>query len=126
MATKAVSQARTDWCYQQLVACRPTSRITAELAEREGISRRMARNYVGKAFKELAADIEDAQVENREYLSKMIAGLEAAIEAGVAKGNGAAVIGATRLLAELLGIGSNYWPRHGQSWNNRTGRSFRS
>lgn len=121
MATRAASKARTDWCYQQLVNCRPTSRITAELAEREGISRRQARAYVGRAYKELAADLEDPQMENREYLAKMIAALEATIEVSLAQGHGNAVIGAVRTLSELLAIGSNYWHRHGSQ--QRHGRS---
>lgn len=121
MATRAVAKARVDWCYQQLVQCRPTSKITAELAEREGISRRQARNYVGKAYQELADDLEDPQFTNREYMARMITSLEASIEQAVASGNGNVVIGATRLLAELLGIGSDYWPRHHTS-NRYTGR----
>jgi hypothetical protein len=124
MATRAVSKARTDWAYRQLVDCRPTHKITAELAEREGISRRQAREYIGKAYKELAADLEDPQLENREYLAKMIAGLESAIETGVAKGNGSTVIGATRLLSELLGIGSEYSQRHQPQYGSRTGRRY--
>ena len=123
MATRAVSKARVDWAYQQLVECRPTHKITAELAEREGISRRQARDYVGRAYKELAADLEDPQLENREYLAKMIASLEAAIETGVQRGNGAVVIGATRLLSELLGIGSEYFHRQ-QVCGSHTGRRY--
>jgi hypothetical protein len=108
MATRAVAKARTDWCYQQLVQCRPTCKITAELAEREGISRRQARDYVGRAYKEMAADLQDPQIENTEYLAKMITALEHTIEQGVQQGHGNAVIGATRLLSELLGLGAEY------------------
>jgi hypothetical protein len=120
MATRAVSKARTDWCYQQLVQCRPTSKITAELAEREGISRRQARDYVGRAYLELAADLQDPQIENTQYLAKMITALETTIEQGVQQGHGNAVIGATRLLSELLALGAEY------NHNARPGRYGRS
>jgi hypothetical protein len=123
MATRAIAKARTDWAYQQLVACRSTSKITAELAQREGISRRQARNYVGAAYKELAADLEDPKMENREFLAKMINSLESAIETGVERGNGAVVIGATRLLSELLGIGVEYFHRTSRS-GSYTGRRY--
>ena len=105
MATRAVSKARTEWAYQQLVNCRATSRITAELAEREGISRRQARDYVGRAYKELAADLEDKKISNKEYLARMITALETTIEQSVKAGHGNGTIGAVRTLAELLGIG---------------------
>lgn len=124
MATRAVSRARIDWAYQQLVACRPTHKITAEIAAREGLSRRQARNIVGAAYKELAADLEDPQLENAQYLARMIASLEAAIETGVQRGNGAVVIGATRLLSELLGLGFEYNHRRTHSWTSPTGRRY--
>ena len=120
MATKQVSKARVDWCYRALVDGRATHRVVAELAEREGISRRMARNYVGRAYQELAQDLEDDGLGNKQYLARMIASLEAAIEQGIAQGHGNTVIGATRLLSELLGIGADY---RQQSATGRYGRT---
>ena len=124
MATRAVSKARVDWCYQQLVDGRPTHRITAELATREGISRRQARDYVARAYQELAADLDHESLGNKQYLARMIANLETAIEQGVAQGHGNTVIGATRLLSELIGIGADYRPKT-PGWG-QSGRSLHS
>jgi len=110
MASQAVTKARVDWAYRQLVDGKPTSRLVAELADREGLSKRRARQLVALAYGQLRADWTDEPVSNEAYLARMIAAAEAAIEQGLRDGHGHVVLGGINALSRLLGIGAEHRP----------------
>ena len=123
MAERARSREITDWAYAALVNCRATHRIVAEVSERWGLSSRQSRRYVSRAYARLRDDIAATDLDQEAMLCKMICSLEQAVEAGIAKGNGSTVIGATRLLAELLGLGQQN-NRDARRWGHSTGRRY--
>lgn len=100
MATRAVGQDRLNWAYQELLKCRPTHRVVAELSERWGISRRQARRIVSRAYTELRDDL--GTIERPEMMARCILWLETAIEGSLQAGHGSAAVGGVRLLADLL------------------------
>lgn len=102
MACRAQSEERLRWCLAQLLRCRSTSTIVAELAEREGISRRSARRYVAAAYSEMVADLEEAQIDRQQMVAVCVHALQRTIEQALDAGHGNSVIGAVRTLDELL------------------------
>lgn len=112
MANRAESEQRLNWCFQQLLKCRPTCTIVAELSEREGISRRQARRYVADAYAEMITEIEEVNLDRKHMLVQTVHALQTTIERGVSTGNGAVVIGAIRMLDQLVGLGMNYSEHH--------------
>ena len=106
MANKSVSKQRVDWCYQELLKCRATHHISAELSKREAISTRQARRYVAAAYKELHGIYED--IEKPDLLTKLIHGTEAVMERALVTGNLNAALGAMRDLDQLLGLGYSH------------------
>lgn len=103
MATRAVNERRLNWCYQELLSNRPTHRIVAELAEREGISRRQARRIVGAAGKELVHDLD--HVERPELLARFVLTLETVIQKSLEHRQYAVTVGAVRTLHDVLEFG---------------------
>jgi hypothetical protein len=100
MAPRAVTKARVDWAYAELLRNRATHRVVADLAAREGISARQARRIVGEAHKGLAEDLD--HVERPEMLAKFVLALEVTVERSLEAGQYNATIGAVRTLADLL------------------------
>lgn len=111
MASRAQTDARVAWCLKRLIDGRATHRLVADLADREGISRRQARRLVGAAYVELQKDLEDAGISGEQYLARMIASTEAAIEKALDAGHAAAAIGGINALARLLGVGAEQQQR---------------
>lgn len=99
MAQKGATQVRVTWAYQELLKSRPTHHVVADLAKREGLSKRQARRYVGQAHMELFHDLDT--LERPQMLAKCVLALEASIQRSLEAGHGAAVVGAVRTLAEL-------------------------
>lgn len=112
MANRVESDQRLRWCFQQLLQCRPTCTVVAELAEREGISRRQARRYVADAYAEMIAEIEEVNLDRKHMLVQTVHALQRTIERGISTGQGAVVIGAVRTLDQLVGLGVNYHEHH--------------
>jgi hypothetical protein len=103
MANKSTSKQRVDWCYQELLKCRATHQIAADLSKREGISTRQARRYVSTAFKDLKGIYEG--IDRPDMLTKLIHGTETVLERALITGNLNAALGAMRDLNELMGLG---------------------
>jgi polyhydroxyalkanoate synthesis regulator phasin len=116
MATKAQRDDRIRWCLLRLIDGRPTHRLVSDLADREGISRRQARRVVGDAYQELQKDLDDAGISGEQYLSRMIANTETAIESALKAGHAAAAVGGVNTLARLLGIGAEQHHKHQKPW----------
>jgi len=116
MASKVQRDERTKWCLLRLIDGKPTHRLVSELAEREGISRRQARRVVGDAYQELQKDLDDAGISGEQYLARMIANTETAIERALQAGHAAAAVGGVNTLARLLGIGAEQQHRHQNPW----------
>jgi hypothetical protein len=114
MAIRPQTEARLDWCLRQLIDGRATHRLVSDLADREGISRRQARRIVGHAYQQLQRDLDDAGIRSEQYLARMVASTENAIEAALKAGHAAAAIGGVNTLARLLGIGAEQ--QHRQPW----------
>ena len=111
MARKLEVDGRVDWALKRLIDGRATHRVVSDLATRDGISRRSARRYVGRAYLELQKDLDDAGISGEQYLARMIASTEAAIEAALKAGHAAAAIGGINALARLLGVGAEQQQR---------------
>jgi len=116
MVKRAQVEVRVQWCLQRLIDGMPTHRIVSALAEREGIGRRQARNYVGKAYTELQKDLDDAGISGEQYLARMIANTETAIEAALKAGHAAAAVGGVNTLARLLGLGAEQHHKQQKPW----------
>ena len=117
MALKPQTEARVQWCLRQLIDGRATHRLVSDLADREGISRRQARRVVGVAYLELQKDLDDAGISGEQYLARMIASTESAIESALKAGHAAAAVGGVNTLARLLGIGAEQQHRQQQPWS---------
>lgn len=103
MATRAINQRRLNFAYQALLSNRPSHRIVAELAEREGVSRRQARRIVGAAAGELVHDLD--HLERPAMLARFVVTLETAIEKSLEAGQYAVTVGAVRTLHDVLAFG---------------------
>lgn len=102
MTTRAVAAERVAWAAGRLLACRSTSAVVAEAAERWGISRRQAQRIVGAAHAVVAADLEAAGVDRRQLVAQVHHGLMEAMAKALASDQPAAVVGAARELRELF------------------------
>lgn len=115
MANRGQSEQRLRWCLSQLLRCRSTSQIVSELAEREGISRRSARRYVARAYIEMVADLEDAQIDRKQMVALCVHALQQTMAQALEAGHGNAVVGAVRALNELIDLRPNNLPQ--QAWS---------
>jgi hypothetical protein len=121
MASPSVTEQRIQWAANRLLECRSTSAVVAELAEREGLSRRQARRLVGKAHMVLVDDLEQAGVDRLQIVAQLEHGLMEALGKAPASSQPAAVVGAARELRELLqltgGQQSHYPHPTGRRWS---------
>jgi hypothetical protein len=102
MAGPSVTTQRIDWAARRLMECRSTSAVVAELAEREGLSRRQARRLVGKAHAVLVDDLEQAGVDRQQLTAQLAHALVESVHKSLQAGHTAALVGACRELRELL------------------------
>ena len=112
--SKIVALERHSWVVAQLAANRPRPVIVRELRAREGISQPQALKYVQRA------DLERCEVyssaDRAGLLSQCLAAAEKALELAQARGNPNELIGAVRLLDQLLALGASH-ERRNRPWD---------
>lgn len=105
MAVRPATAARLDWAVRQLLACHGPSKVVADLATREGISRRQARRIVGNAYQQLQQDLTDAGIDRTAMAAQVAHGLLEGIALALERNQPAAVAGCAAQLQSLLAIG---------------------
>ena len=117
MTRKLETEHRLRWALGEVLKCRSTSLIVAELSDREGISRRQARRNVARAYSEMVADIEGSGLDRKEMLAQCINALQITLSQALEAGHGGWAIGAVRTLNDLVGLGpeAGSGPRYGRS-----------
>lgn len=105
MAVQAVNAARLDWATRQLLACHGPSKVVADLAAREGLSRRQSRRIVGAAYHQLQQDLSDAGIDRTAMAAQVAHGLLEGIALALERNQPAAVAGCAAQLQNLLGLG---------------------
>lgn len=121
MAGRGVVAQRQDWAFRRLLTGASTTAVVAELADREGVSRRTAQNDVRSAYAQLVADVQGSGVDRAAMAAKLGHILETAIEKAMAQNNPGAVASLCSRLMELYALNPQTPPRtsvYGRRWNS--------
>ena len=105
MTTKHEIRRRTNDAVKLLLLGHSTQAVVAEVAEREGCSRRTARRITARAWKIVRDDVDKVGLENPEMASLLIHQLQTIAAQGLETNQLGSAVAATRELAALLGIG---------------------
>ena len=100
MAGPSVTHQRRQQALKLLGEGWGTSELTAKLAGEWGCSRRTSRRLVSDAYKELVSDFDEVQA--ADMLAQLVNRLEQVARLAAESNQHACVIGACRLLAELV------------------------
>ncbi len=111
--SKLVALERHSWVIEQLAAGRPRPQIVRDLREREGISQPQALKYLQRADAERCEVY--ATADRAGLLSQCLAAAEKALELAQARGNPNEIVGAVRLLDQLLALGASH-ERRNRPW----------
>jgi len=106
MTCRSAAAARLDWAVNRLMECRSTTAVVSELAQRWGVSRRSAQRVVSRAHQQLVDDLEGAGVERIHAVAQLAHGLFQALAQALATKNSGAVVGCSKELRILLGLGA--------------------
>ena len=103
MAGRSAATERINWALEQLMAGHGSTAVVTELSRREGVSRRQAQRITAKAHQTLVNDLDQTE---RTHLTAQLVHLlmESAAQAIKAKNSGA-VVGISRELRALVGLG---------------------
>ena len=103
MAGRSATTKRVNLALELLMAGRGSTAVVTELSQREGISRRQAQRITAKAHQTLVIDLDQTE---RTHLTAQLVHLlmESAAQAIKAKNSGA-VVGISRELRALVGLG---------------------
>jgi hypothetical protein len=108
MAGPSVITERVNWALEQLMAGRGSSAVVSDVSQKWGISRRQAQRITAKAHQTLVTDLDQTE---RVHLTAQLVHLlmESAAQAIKAKNSGA-VVGISRELRALVGLGAGVAP----------------
>ena len=103
MAGRSAATERINWALEQLMAGRGSSAVVSEMTQLWGIGRRQAQRITAKAHQTLVTDLDQTE---RTHLTAQLVHLlmESAAQAIKAKNSGA-VVGISRELRALVGLG---------------------
>jgi len=103
MAGRSTATERINWALEQLMAGRGSSAVVSEMTQRWGIGRRQAQRITAKAHQTLVTDLDQTE---RTHLTAQLVHLlmESAAQAIKSKNSGA-VVGISRELRALVGLG---------------------
>jgi hypothetical protein len=120
MAGRSTATERINWALEQLMAGRGSSAVVSEMTQRWGIGRRQAQRITAKAHQTLLTDLDQTE---RTHLTAQLVHLlmESAAQAIKAKNSGA-VVGISRELRALVGLGigapsERHHPPMGRRWS---------
>ena len=100
MAGPSVTHQRRQQALELLGAGWGTSELVAKMADQWGCSRRTSRRLVSAAYKELVSDL--GEVQAADMLAQIVNRLEQVSRQAAEANQHACVIGASRLLSELV------------------------
>ena len=103
MACRSATTERINWALEQLMAGHGSSAVVSEMTQLWGIGRRQAQRITAKAHQTLVTDLDQTE---RTHLTAQLVHLlmESAAQAIKAKNSGA-VVGISRELRALVGLG---------------------
>ena len=105
MAGRFATAARVDLAAKELLKGRGASSVVTFLAETEGLSRRQAQRIVGRAYRLITQDLEEAGVDRHELTAQLISTLQAAAAAALDRNHVTGAVSPCRELRELLALG---------------------
>lgn len=105
MAGRVATAARVDIAAKELLKGRGASSVVAFLSETQGLSRRQAQRIVGRAYRLITQDLEEAAVDRRELTAQLVNTLQEAAAAALERNHITGAVSACRELRELLGLG---------------------
>lgn len=108
MACRGATAQRVDWALKQLLAGRSSTALVAEMAEREGVSRRQAQRLVARAHGLIVEDLN--AIDRRDLAAQLIHLLMESASEAMRQGNSGAVVGISRELRALVGLGAHHVP----------------
>ena len=121
MASRVAAAERINWALEQLMAGRGSSSVVAEMSQRWGISRRQAQRLTAAAHQTLVDDLD--HVERTHLTAQLIHMLMASAEQAMKAKNSGAVVGISRELRALVGLGADHAPSRPGTQIGRFGRS---
>jgi len=104
MAGHAVTAARVDYCARALLKGHSGCRVVADLAAREGISRRSARRYVAKGYEVIIDDMKEINIDRQHVTAQTIVMLQEGMAKALEHNHVSAMVGACREMRELLSL----------------------
>ena len=106
MAGRSATTERVNWALEQLMAGRGSTAVVTDLSQRWGVSRRQAQRITAKAHQTMVSDLDQTE---RTHLTAQLVHLlmESAAQAIKAKNSGA-VVGISRELRSLVGLGVDH------------------
>jgi ABC-type transporter Mla MlaB component len=119
MASSVATTERVNWALEQLMAGRGSSAVVSEMSQRWGITRRQAQRLTKRAHQTLVQDLD--VVERTDLTAQLIALLMASAEQALKARNSGAIVGISRELRALVGLGADHAPARAQF--GRFGRS---
>ena len=105
MAGRIATDARIDRAAKELLKGHGASSVVAFLSDTEGLSRRQSQRIVGRAYRLITQDLEEAAVDRRELTAQLISTLQEAAAAALERNHVTGAVSACRELRELLGLG---------------------
>jgi len=110
MAGRSATAERINWALEQLMAGRGSTAVVTDLTQWAGVSRRQAQRVVAKAHQTLVDDLDKTE---RVHMTAQLVHLlmESAAQAIKAKNSGA-VVGISRELRALVGLGASHHQHH--------------
>ena len=98
MAGRVATAARVDIAAKELLKGRGASSVVAFLSETEGLSRRQAQRIVGRAYRLITQDLEEAAVDRRELTAQLVSTLQEAAAAALERSHITGAVSACREL----------------------------
>ena len=105
MAGRIATDARIDRAAKESLKGHGASSVVAFLSDNEGLSRRQAQRIVGRAYRLITQDLEEAAVDRRELTAQLVNTLQEAATAALERNHITGAVAACRELRELLGLG---------------------
>ena len=110
MAGRSATTERVNWALEQLTAGHSSTAVVSQMTQWAGVSRRQAQRITAKAHQMIVSDLDETE---RVHMTAQLVHLlmESAAQALKAKNSGA-VVGVSRELLALVGLGPATAPTH--------------
>ena len=115
MAGRSATTERVNWALELLMAGHGSTAVVTDLSQREGISRRQAQRITAKAHQTLVNDLD--QTERKHLVAQLVHILMEAVAQALKAKNSGAVVGISKELRVLVGLGADTSPRNSRFGN---------